>query len=90
MLGQGTPGVTVAEGYLKNVLFYKNDAGNYGGGLVFGGDAASCFLVGNVTFESNTARGGGAITIGSSKLISITDTKFLNNRHVPYSASCII
>lgn len=72
----------MSEGYLKNVLFLRNSAGNYGGGISVDGPEASLSLVGNVTFEANEARGGGGVSFGFTKLINVTDAMFLNNRHV--------
>ena len=86
--GLQAPGSAVAEAYFKDVLLFNNHAGNYGGGMNIDGSEASLFLVSNVVFDSNVARGGGALSFGTSRLINATGAIFRNNRHVFESVPC--
>ena len=77
-----TAGVAVAEGYLKDVLFFNNSARNIGGSMSIAGIEASLSLVANVVFDSNIARGGGALIIGTSRFVNVTGATFRNNRYI--------
>ena len=86
--GIEAPGSAFTEAYIKDGLLFNNHAGNYGGGLNIDGSESSLFLMGNVVFDSNTARGGGALSFGTSRLINATGAIFRNNRHVFESVPC--
>ena len=69
-------------------MFRNNQAINYGGAVILDGIGASLSLVANVTFQSNSARGGGAISSGSVALLNVTNSTFSNNRQVFDQMTC--
>ena len=68
--------VLAAVGDVASCSFTHNTAGIYGGGLFVGGGAVG--KIGETTFDGNSATFGGALAIGSSKIV-VSESAFATN-----------
>lgn len=73
-------GSHICEGALRHTSFVNNTCSNRGGGVLVDGLESYFYAVENTTYQSNTARAGGAFAVGNAAFVNITSASFLQNR----------